>query len=308
MHNLLTLANGDAKAQVSVIGAELVSFQPTDMPELIWQGAPGHWPDHAPLLFPLIAQTPDHQIEIDGRKYPMPPHGFARSAAFVVDIAGPTEALLRFEDGPETRRHYPFPFAFTAHYRLDGAALHLTLSVENRGTTDMPCDVGIHPGFNWPLEPGTSKEDYVVVFAAEETAPIRRGVDDPVMLLPEPQPSPVEGRILRPRDSLFEDALPIVFDRLESRSLTFAREGGGGIRLEFPDSPNLGLWMQPGANFLALEPWHGYPAQVDFAGPLSQKPGIVHVGAGQSRSWRFVIKPLSAAVGPTAPPPKRPLG
>jgi galactose mutarotase-like enzyme len=294
MQDLLTLTNGHAEAQISVTGAELVSFQPAGMPVLIWQGAPGRWPGHAPLLFPLISQTPDHHIEIDGQKYPMPPHGFARTAEFVVDTAGAAEALLRFEDSPETRRHYPFPFAFTAHYRLDGSDLHLTLSVENRGTTDMPCDVGIHPGFNWPLEPWQSKNDYNVIFAAEETAPIRRGVDDPVMLLPEPQPSPVEGRILRPRDSLFEGALPIVFDRLQSRSLTFAREGGAGIRLDFPDSPNLGLWMQPGANFLALEPWHGYPAQVDFAGPLAQKPGIAHVGAGQTRSWRFAMAPFSA--------------
>ena len=298
MENVVTLENGQARALVRVTGAELVSFRPTDMPELIWQGAPGRWPDHAPVLFPLIAQTPDHQIEVDGRKYPMPPHGFARTAEFAADIRGPAEVLLRLEDSAETRRHYPFAFAFTAHYRLEGADLHLTLSVENRGTTDMPCDIGIHPGFNWPLEPGWSKDEYTVVFAAEEPWPVRRGVDDPVMLLPEPQPSPVEGRVLRPRDDLFEGALPIVFDRLESRSLTFARDGGAGVRLDFPDSPNLGLWMQPGAAFLALEPWHGYPAQVDFAGPLSRKPGIAHVGAGQSRSWRFVLAPLSASVSP----------
>ncbi len=296
--DVVTLETEQASALVRVTGAELVSFRPAGMPELIWQGAPGRWPDHAPVLFPLISQTPDQHIEVEGRKFPMPPHGFARSAAFAVDRHEADEVLLRFEDSAETRRYYPFAFAFQAYYRLVGADLHLTLSVENRGATEMPCDVGIHPGFNWPLEPGQSKDAYTVTFATEEPEPIRRGVDDPVMLLPEPQPSPVDGRLLRPRDELFEGAQPIVFDCLESRSLTFARQGGAGLRLDFPDSPNLGLWMQPGAAFLALEPWHGYPAQVDFTGPLSGKPGIAHVGPGQSRSWRFVIAPLSASADP----------
>ena len=233
-------------------------------------------------------------IEVDGTRYPMPPHGFAQSAAFAVEREGPAEVLLSFEDGPETREHYPFAFAFSAHYRLEGRDLHLTLTVENRSGATMPCDVGFHPGFNWPLEPGARKDAYRIMFEAEEPAPIRRGVDDPVMLLPEPQPSPVEGRVLRPDDGLFEGGQPITFDRLKSRSLTFGREGGAGFRLDFPDSPNLGLWMQPGAEFLAIEPWHGYPAEVDFAGPFAQKPGIAHVPAGESRSWRFVIAPLEA--------------
>lgn len=298
MEDPLTLANEHARALVSARGAQLVSFRPADMPELIWQGAPGRWPDHAPLLFPLIAQTPGGQVEVGGRKYPMPPHGFARSSDFAAEVRGPAEVVLRLVDSAGTRRHFPFAFTFTAHYWLEGADLHLTLSVENRDSSDLPCDVGIHPGVNWPLEPGRSKDDYSVVFAAEERAPIRRGVGDPVMLVPEPQPSPVEGRILRPRDSLFEDALPIVFDRLASRSLTFACEGGAGLRLDFPDSPSLGLWMQPGATFLAIEPWYGYPAQVDFTGPLAQKPGIATVAPGQSRSWRFTVAPLPACVNP----------
>lgn len=288
---VLTLDNGQATAKVRTLGAELVSLCPVAMPELIWQGAPGRWPGHAPLLFPLITQTPGQTIKVDGARYPMPPHGFARTVDFAVERHQDNEVLLRFGDSLETRAHYPFEFSFTARYRLEGSALHLTLTVENRSGGAMPCDVGVHPGFNWPLEPGQPKDAYSVVFEIEEPAPIRRGIDDPVMLLPEPQPTPVEGRVLRPDDSLFEGGQPITFDRLRSRSLSFGREGGAGVRLDFPDSPNLGLWMQPGADFLAIEPWHGYPAEVDFAGPFADKPGIAHVGPGESRSWRFAIVP-----------------
>lgn len=292
---VLTLENGQATAKVRTLGAELVSLSPRDMPELIWQGAAGWWPGHAPVLFPLITQTPGQKIEVDGRSYPMPPHGFARTTEFAVERHEQDELLLRLEDGPETRRHYPFAFGFTARYRLEGNAVNLTLTVENRSGTAMPCDVGIHPGFNWPLEPGRRKDEYRVVFEKEEPAPIRRGVDDPVMLLPEPRPTPVEGRVLRPHDKLFEGGQPITFDRLKSRSLTFGRDGGARLRLDFPDSPNLGIWMQPGAAFLALEPWHGYPAEVDFSGPFATKPGIAHVEAGESRSWRFAVVPQETA-------------
>jgi galactose mutarotase-like enzyme len=92
---------------------------------------------------------------------------------------------------------------------------------------------------------------------------------------------------------MFEDS-PIMFDRLISRSLTYGARGGLGLRTDFPDSPHLGLWVIPGENYLCIEPWQGYPAEMDFDGPLMEKPGIAVIEPGETRRWRVGSALLSA--------------
>ncbi len=111
------------------------------------------------------------------------------------------------------------------------------------------------------------------MFAEEEPGPIRRGTGDPILLLPDPRPTPVEGRVLRLRDALFEEQA-MVWDHLNSRAVTFAAPGSRGLRGEFPDSPHLAVWMFPRAPYLCIEPWQGYPSPVDFRGPISEKSGL----------------------------------
>ena len=294
---MLRIAGGGVEARIDPRGAELTSLRAPGGPELIWQGAPGRWPDHAPILFPIIAQVPGGRVEVAGRAYPMPAHGFAATSRFEVARHGPDEALLRLADDAATRAIWPFAFALSAHWRAEAGALHLTLGVENRGDATMPFDIGIHPGFNWPIEPGAAKADHRVVFEADELAPIRRGADDPIMLTPEPHPSPVAGRVLAPTDAMFESNA-MVWDRLASRALTFGRPGGAGVRLAFPGSPHLGMWMQPGAGFLCIEPWHGMPAPTGFAGDLATKPGIAEVTPGGWRDFRFSFEPLARMAAP----------
>ena len=96
------------------------------------------------------------------------------------------------------------------------------------------------------------------------------------------------GRELAIDASLFEaDAL--IWDRLASRSLTFASETGVALALDFPDCPHLGIWQKPGAPFLALEPWQGFNDPEDFAGELCEKPGIAILAAGAQRRFRLDV-------------------
>lgn len=286
----IEIAGPTVRAAIERRGAQLRSLQVADGRELIWQGAPGFWDDSAPILFPLIARVPDDRIRLPGGSYPMPPHGLALHRTFDVAEQSETRCVFQTRADDETHRSYPFDFILRVSFDVAGPGLAMAIEVRNEGAEPMPCDVGYHVGFRWPLEDGRAKEDYVIRFDRDEPAPIRRGTGDPIMLLREPRPTPVDGRMLRPRDALFEE-LAIVFDRLESRGLWFGAEHGLGVRLDFPDSPNLGLWMQPGAPFLCLEPWQGYPAPVDFAGRFTEKPGIATVAPASSRAWRLTVTP-----------------
>jgi galactose mutarotase-like enzyme len=218
----------------------------------------------------------------------MPPHGFARGRDFVLSEQTPPRCVLELRDDGQTRAHYPFAFALHVEFELLDDRLHGTIAVENPNDESLPADVGFHPGFNWPLTPSWAKEDFAIVFAESEPAPIRRGVEDPILLLPEGRRTPVEGNVLRLRDDLFEENA-IVFDRLNSRSVTYGAPSALGLRVDFPDSPNLAIWSRPGAPYVCIEPWQGYPSQIDFDGPFVEKPGIALIDPGETRRWRLGI-------------------
>ena len=284
------LATPGLSAVVASHGAQLMSLKTAEGQELLWQGDPRYWADRAPILFPVIGPMVGDQIHHGGRSYPMPPHGFAHDRDFTVSQQTPTNCVLELRDDEETRAHYPFAFSLSVGFELSDEGLFCTITVENPNDEPLPADVGFHPGFNWPLTPGGAKEDYAVVFAENEPAPIRRGVEDPILLLPEGRPTPVEENILRLRDELFEENA-IVFDRPNSRSVTYGASGALGLRVDFPDSPNLAIWSRPGAPYVCIEPWQGYPSQIDFDGPFVEKPGIAFIDPGKTRRWRLGITP-----------------
>jgi len=297
----VALATPDLSIEVETVGAQMRRIRDAAGAEYLWQGAPGFWPDTSPILFPVIAGIPGGYVVIEGQRLPMPPHGFAHLAEFAVAERTGDRVTLALEDGPSSRVHYPFAFRLTVSYVLEGKTLGIEVAVHNRDSRPMPCDVGLHIGFRWPLVPESRKGDHVILFEKPEPAPIRRGTGDPVVLFPDGEPTPVDGARLVPDDALFE-RLPVVFDRFESRAVIFGVPGRPGVRLDFPDSPNFALWMQPGARFLCLEPWHGLPAPMDFADELAAKPGIAIVPPGERRAFRHTVT-LLAATPPDWPRP-----
>jgi galactose mutarotase-like enzyme len=89
----------------------------------------------------------------------------------------------------------------------------------------------------------------------------------------------VSGRRLALSDTLFTNDA-VVFDQLRSRSVTYGAEDGPRIRVDFPDSPYLGIWTKPGAQFICIEPWHGIADPDAFTGEFIAKPGVFTVAPG----------------------------
>jgi galactose mutarotase-like enzyme len=98
----------------------------------------------------------------------------------------------------------------------------------------------------------------------------------------------VKGRTLRPTHALFdEDA--VIWDQLESRSLRWGADTGPQLRIDFPDTPWLGLWQKPGAHYLCIEPWAGMADPAGFDGEITDKPGIIALPPGGTRSFRMDV-------------------
>ena len=126
------------------------------------------------------------------------------------------------------------------------------------------------------------------MFDQDEPAPIRRIAGK--LIAPEPEPTPIRGRVLDLHDGLFTNDA-IIMDRPASRALTFGAPGGPAIAMDW-DFPHLGIWTKPGAPFLCIEPWQGHASPLGFDGEFADKPGTVGLAPGARRQWHYRIRPL----------------
>jgi galactose mutarotase-like enzyme len=271
---------------VSGLGAELQRLSTASGVELLWDGNPAVWAGRSPLLFPIVGNAKNDRITVDGRAYPLSRHGFARTSTFELVSATPSQCLWRLRANEETRARYPFAFGLHMAYAIGGNRLTMTALVANNDDKPMPVSFGFHPAFRWPLQPGLSREQHEVRFERPEPGPIRRPTADG--LLSEAAPSPVEGSRLALADSLFVHGA-LVWDHLQSRSLTYGALSGPSLRLDFPDMPHLGIWTLPGAGYICLEPWQGFASPAGFDGELAEKPGIVSIEPGGARPFSLSI-------------------
>jgi galactose mutarotase-like enzyme len=154
----------------------------------------------------------------------------------------------------------------------------------------LPAAVGGHPAFNWPILPGVAQEEHELRFARNETAPIH-GVSAG-LLTAAVHPSPVVDRVIALRPELFaEDAL--VFTELASRSVRFSGHDTPVIEMAWEGFEHLGIWSKPtGADFLCIEPWHGYPSPEGFTGDLPEKPGMMLLPPGTQRELQWTVRIL----------------
>ncbi len=288
MADLVTLRSDALTASIHPLGAELWSLRDTEGRELMTDADPAFWSGHAPLLFPIVGALAGDAYRLGGRSFAMPRHGFARRSEFAQVEAEAGRALFRLDASEASRAVYPFDFRLDMAFALTGATLAITATVSNRGETAMPFSFGYHPAFAWPLPYGGAAEDHRIVFDRDEPAPIRRLDPATGLVEPEPQPSPVKGKVYAPTHADFEaDAL--IWDRLESRSLTYGVPGQPRLRIDFPDTPMLGIWQKPGARFLCIEPWAGIADPLGFTGDFASKPGVRTLATGAQQRLRMYV-------------------
>ena len=287
----MNLKFGQVKGVVDTKGAELISFLDSKDKEYIWCGDPAFWSGRNPNLFPVVGNLKEGKVMINGDEYKMGRHGFARNSEFTVAEHGEDYVVFELKENEETLKQYPFAFTFQVIHKLNENGFSTEYKVINTGNEVLPYCVGAHTAFNCPMEEGETFEDYQLVFDEKEDANtllltaeglFRNGDTEPMM----------KGGVLALDYSVYARLDTVVFDGLKSNGVSLKhKETGHGVHMEFEQFPMIAFWTKgsESAPYICLEPWHGCAAYANESGNIQDKPYVICLQPGESKSLKYTV-------------------
>ena len=278
--NLITIRNSKLTVTISTMGAELQSIVDEKGTQRLWQGDPKYWKGRAPILFPVAGGFKDDCYELDGVRYPMGKHGFARKVEWEVETVTKDTATFLLTLQTEG---FPFVYELRARFALTGISLMVTYLVTNRDKRAFYFSLGAHEAY---VTPG-GLEACTIVFDEEEK--LENHVLDGNNLKPEPVVMMEKVRELPMKTEYFAvDAL--VFRALKSRGVTLkSKASADEIHVDFPEHDVLMFWTRPGADYLCIEPWCNAPDFTNADLRIDHKPGFMRLEPGQTIARKHVI-------------------
>jgi len=100
-----------------------------------------------PILFPICGDLSEGYL-IDGKKYFLKQHGFARDLPWsIVLLKDESGIRLKLSDTYDSRICFPFLFTLLMDVRLKEKSLQISVKIYNQGHESMPFSFGLHPYF-----------------------------------------------------------------------------------------------------------------------------------------------------------------
>ncbi len=233
-----------------------------------------HWPEMTeldppvakvrggnPVLFPFCARSFEggeiqFWRDLQGKRRPMPMHGFARQSTFSVDRIDDTgfRAVLQ-PTGPD-REIYPYEHEFSVTYRFTEHEVICEFALRNLGSLPIPWAAGHHFYFAAPWTDGDSRDDYYIKIPASESAK-----QNAIGAL-EPGP-----KISRLSTLSNPDLVDTIHLGLKSNAVRFGPKDEsefvevrlGNSPVPDPDEAIVTWTASPTEPFFCVEPWMGPP-------------------------------------------------
>ena len=244
-------------------------------PREMWAGMP--------LLFPLVSYNhladTEHAYEWEGKRYPMPQHGFARRKPWQLESAGQASVAISLSADAETLAVYPWDFRYNLLFELDANVLRWEQTIANRSSVPMPFSAGFHPYFRVPLVPGSKRSDCFV--KCPESVRFR----------------PLNGALGFEREdfpaqlwSVEEDVSgTLLLGGFAQREFSLI-DRAGGVAVDFswqdaPKYPYCAIWSRTTTEpFYCIEPWTALPNSFRRGGSE-----IIIIPPGGSITSRFAL-------------------
>jgi galactose mutarotase-like enzyme len=283
---IYTLKNDKIEVKVNSLGAELTSVISHFGHEYVWQGE--HWKKHAPVLFPLCGALLDGKYVFNTREYSLGKHGFAKSYEFEAVEVSETSLTLVLEENSETLAVYPFQFALTAHFAIDGNKLKVIFTVKNTGKQILPYMFGWHPAFTLP---GSAPIDSFYVDFGEARELSRHTLQNGPFINPFYTTYPIkDGKYYLNEEEIYANDTMIFKDAPRTVKLA----GGAQkrkITLEYSDNlPYLCIWKFPdsGARYVCLEPWSDVPSDGETPENFVSRP-MSRISRDESADYEYTV-------------------
>ena len=163
--------------------------------------------------------------------------------------------------------------------------------MQNRSEERMPFQIGGHPGFNCPLLPGESYEDYYIEFDQVENCTCPTPVPETGLIDMEHRNETLVNTNLFPLSHELFHVDATVFDGLLSRKATLkSRTNPHTVTVSFEDLPYLILWSSANNGpFVAIEPWVGLSTCSDEGDRFEEKRNMQFAEPGETRTYGFTI-------------------
>lgn len=270
---MVTVKNSELTVVIAKKGAELQSIV-CDGVEYMWDRDPAFWAQSAPIMFPMCGGLKGGKYELDGISYEMPKHGFAKLLDFEVENQTDNSVTFVLRDNEQTRKMYPFAFAFRVSYVLESKSIKVTYDAENTDSKTMYCTFGAHEAYACP----EGIEAYELIFPEKETL-YAYGLNGDIVTDYTKLMVQNSDRLVLDDRHFALDAL--VFRDVKSNSVTLASKvSNRRVKVEFDGFDYLVLWHKHTAPYLCIEPWCGLPDVAGSSYDFKGKEGMHAVAVG----------------------------
>ena len=276
--NMYTISNDKLRFSVSELGAEPKSLTSGDREWLV-QHQNDDGTGFSPILFPIIGPLKNSEHIVEGKIYPMPMHGFAKTSVFAVKEQTESSITLVFSSNDENMKFYPYPFRVAITYTLEDNCLITEYTVKNEGEKQMPYAIGSHIGFCL----NTDKEDYTLVFDHD----LENQKD--VALYNACDAFSFEGDKLNLKDLFFKTGCICVGNH-KSESWHFVNNVDKSvISYASKDFPYLTLWSIPERPFICLESWSFRSCHFCDEQSIAEFPEVCTLEKGEEKTFRYTL-------------------
>ncbi len=268
---MVTLKNGNLVAKFNELGAELKSLKLNDT-EYIWMGDEKIWASSCPVLFPICSGVIDNTYYLDGKKFNINKHGFAKKMVFDIENKTDNEVTFLLKDNAETLTQYPYHFEFRIHYILSQNKLDVEYTIKNLNDDEMFFSVGGHEGYYCPEGIG----EYDIILPNKKTL-VNTVLTGPNTLGYE-EFTVLENNDVFPLDYKYFKDDALVFQNVDFDNVILKnRNTGRGVKVTFKGFPYLLLWTKPDAPYICIEPWCGISDRDGSDQNFKTKQGIEHI-------------------------------
>lgn len=282
----------DLRVGIDSLGAQLISIKDNDGLEYIWQRNPDVWAKSSPVLFPVVGRSRGGILNIGGKDYKMPIHGFIASSEMTVSEKKDNEITFFISSNDELKNVYPFDFEFYVIFALSGKKLTVTYKVINKDSKEMYFGCGGHTGFSLALTKDDKFENWDLEFEYDE--PLwANDTDMKEVEISSDKKHEIqrEGNVVHLKRELFDnDAM--IFENLKSKVITLKnRVLGKRIVFGYADYPVIAVWTKArpcdAATYVCLEPWQSMGFRSGEGNTIEEKFDIVKLARGAEKDYSF---------------------